>query len=57
MDNRKWKTCWSVNTYGVLRGGGFFTESGTTAVGQRDGLNRDIYSAVNVSFRVVLYLK
>lgn len=45
------------NTYGVLRGGGFFTESGTTAVGQRDGLNRDIYSAVNVGFRVVLYLK
>lgn len=43
--------------YGVLRGGGFYTESNNTAVCQRDGLNRDIYSAVNVGFRVVLYLK
>ena len=45
------------STYGVLRGGGFYTESNTTAVSQRDGLNRDIYSAANVGFRVVLYLK
>ena len=45
------------STYGVLRGGGFYTESNTTAVSQRDGLNRDIFSAVNVGFRVVLYLK
>ena len=47
----------TTSTFAVLRGGSFYDEGSINPASYRDGSNREIYSAVDVGFRIVLYIK